>query len=57
MRESEKFVLVSGKKYFVQEKPGYIKANLNGIFGWESVWADTSVQLIRRIKRALAGDQ
>jgi hypothetical protein len=54
---SELSVTVNGKTYSVDERPGYLKANLNGIFGWDSVWADNYVQLVRRIKRVLAGDQ
>lgn len=52
----ERRVFVSGRSYPVQEKSGYIKAHLFGIFGWTSVWAENYTQLVRRIKWALAGE-
>lgn len=57
IEKSEHSVYVNGTTYPVQEKAGYLKASLNGIFGWDSVWADTYTQLVRRIKRVLAGNQ
>jgi hypothetical protein len=50
-------VFVNGKSYTVQEKVGYLKAHLNGIHQWDSVWADTYTNLVRRIRLALADDQ
>jgi hypothetical protein len=52
-----RMVSVDGLSYSVQEKAGYLKAHLNGTFGWASVWADSYTQLVRRIRWALAGKQ
>jgi hypothetical protein len=47
-------VIVNGKSYRVTEKPGYLKAELRGIFGWASVWAATEGLLQRRIATVLS---
>lgn len=47
----------SGNTYLVTEKPGYLKADLHGQFGWTSVWADTYTNLVRRIRQARNGGQ
>lgn len=49
-------VFVNNKSYRVQETPhGCLKAHLNGILGWDTVWAETYTDLVRRIKRVLLG--
>lgn len=51
-------VCVNNKSYRVHETPdGYLKAHLNGILGWDTVWAESYTQLVRRIKWVLAGGQ
>jgi hypothetical protein len=50
-------VFVSGTSYAVQERSGYLKADLNGYFGWTAVWADTYAGLVRRIKQVRSGGQ
>lgn len=55
MRQSK--VFVDGVSYVVIERAGYIKAALNGFFGWTSVWADTYTNLVRRIRQARKGGQ
>jgi hypothetical protein len=47
---AKRAVFVSGRSYPVQERQGYLKADLGGLFGWTSVWADSYTQLVRRIK-------
>lgn len=42
---------VDGKYYTVVERSGYLKALLNGYFGWTSIWADTDTNLTRRIRQ------
>lgn len=54
-------VCVNGKSYLVQETAhGYLKAHLNGVLGWNTVWVGPEVvkpfeDLVRRIKRVLLG--
>jgi hypothetical protein len=54
-------VFVSGNSFRVTERPGYVKADLHGMFGWTSVWApigeNTYTNLVRRIKQAQRGGQ
>jgi hypothetical protein len=47
-------VVVNGQSYPVTEKPGYLKADLGGLFGWTSVWAPTEGLLQRRIATVLS---
>jgi hypothetical protein len=46
--------MVNGKSYRVAEKPGYLKADMGGIFGWTAVWAPTEGVLQRRIAIVLS---
>lgn len=57
MNGMHRSVFVSGKFYRVVERSGYIKADLNGYFGWTSVWADTYPNLVKRIKQVRSGGQ
>jgi hypothetical protein len=57
MKQPQQRVLVNGKAYLVSERSGYLKASLNGYFGWTSVWADTETGLQRRIKQVRSGGQ
>lgn len=50
-------VFVSGTSYAVTQCSGYLKASLNGYFGWTSVWADDYKGLVRRIKQVRSGGQ
>jgi hypothetical protein len=50
-------VPVNGKLYEITEHAGYLKAQLNGYFGWTSVWADTLKILTRRIQQVRSGGQ
>ena len=50
-------VFVNGRSYPVRETPTYLKASLNGIMGWISIWADDYTAMVRRIKLALRGGQ
>jgi hypothetical protein len=55
-------VTVCGTVYKVIECPGYIKADMQGYFGWTSVWADSNQRdtlqnLQRRIKHVRSGGQ
>ena len=50
-------VFVNGMSYAVTQRPGYIKADLSGYFGWTSVWADDYKGLVRRIKQVRSGGQ
>jgi hypothetical protein len=47
-------VVVNGKSYPVTEKPGYLKADMGGVFGWTAVWAPTEGLLQRRIATVLS---
>ena len=57
MRKPQQMVFVSGTSYKVTERSGYLKASLNGYFGWVSVWADDYKGLVRRIKQVRSGGQ
>jgi hypothetical protein len=46
-------VHVNGRTFPVQDKQGHLKADLGGLFEWQSVWADSYAQLVRRIKWAM----
>lgn len=50
-------VSVSGISYAVRQCPGYLKADLNGYFGWTSVWAKDYDGLRQRIRQARSGGQ
>lgn len=50
-------VFVNGVSYPVQERVGFLRADLHGIYGWTSVWGQSYTQLVRRIKWVLAGNQ
>ena len=50
-------IWVNGVSYLVHERSGYVKADMDGRFGWTSVWAETHTDLVQRIKRALRGGQ
>ena len=50
-------VLVGGVAYQVREGVGVLKAEMNGYYGWVSVWADDSEELKRRIRRVRSGGQ
>lgn len=54
MRKVEE-ISVNGFSYIVVERGGYFKAAMNGYLGWTSVWADTLVNLGRRIKQLRPG--
>jgi hypothetical protein len=52
-------VCVNETSYQVQERAGVLKAFLNGLFGWDSVWISMDTPhpyeaLVRRIKRVYA---
>jgi len=49
----QRSVSVSGKRYLVYEKSGYIKAHLHDQFGWTFVWASDYIQLVSRIRLVL----
>lgn len=55
MRKPQQHVFVNGVPYSVRECSGVLKADLNGYFGWKSVWAETHTQLTRRIKQVIDG--
>lgn len=57
MSKIHRSVFVNGKFYRVTERPGYLKADLNGYFGWTSVWADTYPNLVARIRLVRSGGQ
>ena len=50
-------VFVNGASYAVHERSGYLKADLNGYFGWTSVWAQDYDGLKRRIRQVRSGGQ
>lgn len=50
-------VVVNGIKYPVTRRSGYLKAAMNNYYGWTSVWADTEVNLVRRVKQVRSGGQ
>lgn len=57
MSKPQQSVFVGGKEYPVRESAGLLKADLNGYYGWTSVWADTHQGLIRRLKQVRSGGQ
>jgi hypothetical protein len=60
MSTPQQVIFVGGKSYKVSEHSGYLKAQLNGYFGWTSVWAnpkDGLLGLARRIKQVRSGGQ
>lgn len=57
MRKPQQTVFVSGTVYKVTERAGYLKAALNGYFGWTSVWAYDQEGLKRRIRQVRSGGQ
>ena len=57
MSRTRRMVFVNGRSYPVREMAGYLKADLGGMFGWTSVWADSYTDMVIRIKRALMGRQ
>lgn len=57
MRRPTQSIFVDGRSYSVVERSGYIKADLQGILGWSSVWADDYISLVRRIRQARRGGQ
>ncbi len=57
MSKPQQTVFVNGMAYRVSEHAGYLKAALNGYFGWTSVWAPDSESLKRRIKQVRSGGQ
>ena len=57
MRQSKMSVFVSGVSYAVTERSGYLKAALNGYFGWTAVYAEDYKGLVRRIKQVRSGGQ
>ena len=54
---SKRTIFVLDTSYPVIERPGYIKADLHGFLGWNSVWAESYTALVRRIKQARSGGQ
>jgi hypothetical protein len=50
-------IFVRGRAYNVYECAGYVKASMDGIFGWSSVWAEDEFHLLMRIVTALDGEQ
>jgi len=57
MSKPQQKVFVSGTSYLVTERAGYLKAALNGYFGWTSVYAEDYKGLVRRIKQVRSGGQ
>jgi hypothetical protein len=57
MRKPKMSVLVGGVSYSVRLGVGVLKAEMNGYYGWVSVWADDSEELKRRIRRVRSGGQ
>lgn len=51
------WLMVDGRSYFVTEKSGHFRANMNGYFGWAAVWATTIPDLMSRIRQAHRGRQ
>lgn len=48
-----KVVRVHGRTFPVQDKQGFLKADLGGLYQWQSVWAASERELVQRIKRVL----
>ena len=57
MSKPRRSVFVNGKSYQVQECPGILKANVGGLQGWTTVWAESYTALVKRIKWAMNGGQ
>jgi hypothetical protein len=57
MRKPKMSVLVGGVSYSVRLGVRVLKAEMNGYYGWVSVWADDSEELKRRIRRVRSGGQ
>lgn len=57
MRRPSYNIFVDGESYSVTERSGYLKADLHGLLGWTSVWADTYTALVRRVRQARRGGQ
>jgi hypothetical protein len=57
MRQPQQRVFVSDTSYLVTERAGYLKAALNGYFGWSFVYAEDYKGLVRRIKQVRSGGQ
>lgn len=57
MTKPQQTVSVGGVKYPVREHAEIFKADLNGYYGWTSVWSDTIQSLEQRIKRVRSGGQ
>ena len=57
MRAPVLLLWIGGKSYRVIERAGFFKADMQGYFGWTSVWADSSPTLERRIKQVRSGGQ
>jgi hypothetical protein len=57
MSKPQQKVLIGGIKYPVREHAEVLKADLNGYYGWTTVWASTQDELERRIKRVRSGGQ
>ena len=49
--------MANGLTYRVTEHAGLLKAHLNGFLGWTTVWSDTYMNLVKRIKQARSGGQ
>jgi hypothetical protein len=57
METVKQFVTIRGVSYLVTEHSGYLKAHLNGYFGWTSVWAASEEALLRRVQQVRTGGQ
>lgn len=57
MRQPKMLVFVNGVNYSVHESAGLLKADMNGFYGWTSVWAEDSEELKRRIRKVRSGGQ
>jgi len=57
MKADQQVIVVNGVSHRAVERAGIWKADMNGHFGWTSVWADTLVTLERRIRQARSGGQ
>ena len=57
METMKQFVVIRDVSYLVTEHSGYLKAHLNGYFGWTAVWAASEESLIRRIQQVKTGGQ
>ena len=57
MRTPILFLSIGKRVYRVSEHAGFLKADLDGYFGWTSVWADSQEILERRIRQVRNGGQ